>query len=51
MSDNTPAAPPFHSTTSEEEIIRVEKERAMGNLLAVDQALDESTEKPLKKTE
>ena len=50
MSDNTPAAPPFHSTASEKEITRVEKERAMEKVLAVEQALDKSTENPLKET-
>jgi hypothetical protein len=51
MSDNTLTSPPFHSTTSEEEIIHVAKERAMEKVLAVDQALCKSTENPLKKTE
>jgi hypothetical protein len=49
MSDNTPTTLPFHSTTSEEEAIHVAKERAMENVLAVDQALGKSTETPLKK--
>jgi hypothetical protein len=50
MSDNTPTTPPFHSTTSEEEIICTAKERAMENMLTVDQALGKSTEDSLKKT-
>ena len=48
MSDSTPITLPFHPTTSEEEIIHVAKERAMENVLAVDQALGKSTENPLK---
>ncbi len=50
MSDNTPTTPPFHSKAPEEEIIHVAQKRAMERVLAVDQALDESTENPLKKT-
>jgi hypothetical protein len=50
MSDNTPTAPPFHSTTSEEDIIHMSEKRAMENVLAVDQALNKSTGNPPKKT-
>ena len=50
MSDIIPTSPPFHSATSEEEIIHLAKEKAMENVLAVDQALGNSTENPLKKT-
>jgi hypothetical protein len=51
MSDNTRTSPPFHSTTSEEEIIHVATERAMEKVLAIDQALCKPIEHPLKKTE
>jgi len=50
MADNTTTTPPFHSTTSEEEIVNTAKERAVENMLTVDQALGKSTEDTLKKT-
>jgi hypothetical protein len=43
LSDNTPNAFQFHLKTSEEDIIRVARERMMGKLLAFNEAFGKST--------